>query len=950
MRKLLLWVLFFLIPFLYSIYVSAQSKKEKDCSTTCFSSEVVSVQDISETCKSYELKVSYSGVCAHALSHLSVAVPCGTVENIWNSANWSQEIGTDPTTGLQGFKIDNIGGFGEGLMQHFTVKFNVCASGECTGQMLCWQPQVAYKASTCVNYETLPVTCQSLEASLQKTDISCFNAKDGSLAVVVAKGQGPYTFSWSNAATTESISNLDAGTYSVVVRDQSGDEVTLEGTITQPKPITVSGNATSASCNGMANGSIDVSVSGGRAPYIIEWTNGSHTEDLHDVAPGQYSVIVKDANNCSTSSRFTVGSQSVMDITASLVKPDCNDSNGSIDISVTGGTQPYSFNWSDNIVSQNRTGIAAGIYSVVVTDSSGCTASASFFIKENNTLRVDATTTPASCVEDSGGGIDLTVTGGAPGYTYSWSNGATDEDLLNTGSGYYTVKVTDEKNCTVTQSYAVPKNTFQVPRTVQQPACHDEANGSITLQDPIGGTGPFSYVWSVNNETGTMLTGLGEGMYSVTVTDATGCSRTLTSTIKNPPEIFVSATITNAECHTEGSMSIDLSVSGGTAPYAYQWSNGSTAEDLSGLASGTYTVTVTDAHGCSVSKDIIVEEGSAAWSCLITQPDGAPICGSTSNTLSTNLTDAESYLWAVESSNGGWSISNPQAPSIIYIAGSESSTATFTLIVVKDGCTKTCSYTVSSCVPDDTGGDTEPGGEEPGSEDPDDENPDEEEPGEDNGDENNEGCATCFESAAKLISAHNECRTYEIEVTTNGQCRHELSHWTLSIPCGSISNYSNSEGWKMEVGQDPTTGLYGLKVDGVAQFGKTPDSFTVRFTVCQTGDCNISSWSPTVAYKAGQCVENETTEIIADPAMGSGISVYPNPFNETINFEWHATNDDVTLQIIDQYGNTMSAITSASRKADAYYVTLESTSLPKGMYYYRLTLRDKVYQGKISKK
>ena len=154
----------------------------------------------------------------------------------------------------------------------------------------------------------------------------------------------------------------------------------------------------------------------------------------------------------------------------------------------------------------------------------------------------------------------------------------------------------------------------------------------------------------------------------------------------------------------------------------------------------------------------------------------------------------------------------------------------------------------------------------------------------------------------------------------------------------------------MEVGQDPTTGLYGLKVDGVAQFGKTHDSFTVRFTVCQTGDCNISSWNPTVAYKAGQCVENETTEIIADPAMGSGISVYPNPFNETINFEWHATNDDVTLQIIDQYGNTMSAITSASRKADAYYVTLESTSLPKGMYYYRLTLRDKVYQGKISKK
>ena len=154
----------------------------------------------------------------------------------------------------------------------------------------------------------------------------------------------------------------------------------------------------------------------------------------------------------------------------------------------------------------------------------------------------------------------------------------------------------------------------------------------------------------------------------------------------------------------------------------------------------------------------------------------------------------------------------------------------------------------------------------------------------------------------------------------------------------------------MEVGQDPTTGLYGLKVDGVAEFGKTPESFTVRFTVCLTGNCNISSWSPTVAYKAGLCVVNEIIEIIADPEMGSGISVYPNPFNETINFEWPATNNDVTLQIIDQYGNIMSAITSPSRKGDAYHITLESASVPKGMYYYRLTLRDKVYQGKISKR
>src|SRR5688500_15974098 len=100
MKKFLLWVLFFLIPFLYSVYICAQPKKGKDCSTTCFSSEVVSIEKISDTCNSYELKVSYSGDCTHALSHYTVAVPCGEIENVWNSENWAQEIGTDPTTGL----------------------------------------------------------------------------------------------------------------------------------------------------------------------------------------------------------------------------------------------------------------------------------------------------------------------------------------------------------------------------------------------------------------------------------------------------------------------------------------------------------------------------------------------------------------------------------------------------------------------------------------------------------------------------------------------------------------------------------------------------------------------------------------------------------------------------------------------------------------------------------
>jgi hypothetical protein len=189
-----------------------------------------------------------------------------------------------------------------------------------------------------------------------------------------------------------------------------------------------------------------------------------------------------------------------------------------------------------------------------------------------------------------------------------------------------------------------------------------------------------------------------------------------------------------------------------------------------------------------------------------------------------------------------------------------------------------------------------------------------------------------------------------MEVRTNGLCRHDLSHWTLAIPCGSVSNYANSEGWKMEFGKDPTTGLYGLKVDDIARFGKAPGSFTVRFTVCETGGCALASWNPTVAYKAGRCVGMETIHTLqATPAYGT-LAVYPNPFNETLTFEWNAAREKVSLQIIDQYGNILSTVNAPTGKRDTYYINLESTGLPRGIYYYRLTADGKTWNGKISKR
>lgn len=950
MTKLILRALFFLLPFLYSVYASSQPRQQRDCSTTCFSSAVVSTEKISATCTAYTLEVSYSGECAHALSHFTVAVPCGTVSDIWNSEGWAQEIGTDPTSGLTGFKIDDISDFGEGNLTSFTVKFTVCAENEaCAADMACWQPQVAYKAATCVNYETLSIPCQALKASLKVEDASCFNSADGSLEVVVEQGQAPYTFLWSDDETDQTRSGIGPGTYSVIVSDASGAEVSLEGTVMAPAAIETTAAVTPASCSGVASGAVDLSVSGGAAPYTYSWSNGATTEDIDGVPSGVYNVAVTDANGCTSVASYTVSNSSTIAVAGEVMPADCHSANGAIDLTVTGGSMPYTFSWVDGATSEDRQDLAGGVYIVSITDQNGCTAKATFVVIENNTLALTADVVPADCSDNGTGSIDITVAGGTAPYTYSWSNGSATEDLSGLISGYYIVTVTDANGCTIRRGYAVPKTTFQVARIVQSPSCHGATDGKIILQEPAGGTAPYTYVWSRDNETGSSLTDVAAGNYSVVVTDAAGCSQVLTFNVSEPSALSANAVISTPGCSDDGSYSVDLTVSGGTTPYTYEWSDGDTNEDRSGLAEGTYTVVITDAKGCSLTKEIAVTGEAPTWSCLIDEPSGSPVCGSTGNTLSSAVVDADSYFWTVESSDGQWTVADGNTATVTFTAGGENSTATFTLTVTKDGCTKACSYTVSACTPNNDG--TGPGTEDP--DDPGNETPGDGDNGgeDDGGDDNGEApfCDTCFESALTLTNVSGDCRTYTARISTNGLCRHDLSHWTIAIPCGTVSQYSNDEGWKMSFGKDPTTGLYGLKVDDIDNFGKTVDAFTVRFTVCASGDCDLSSWRPEVAYKAGLCVATEPATVNS-AASPETVAVYPNPFNETVTFEWQQTHQNVSLEIIDQYGNRVSTVATQAASGGRTSVLLQSADLPKGMYYYRLTIDGNTHHGKISKR
>ncbi|MEL6837618.1 MAG: SprB repeat-containing protein, partial [Bacteroidota bacterium] len=209
--------------------------------------------------------------------------------------------------------------------------------------------------------------------------------------------------------------------------------------------------------------------------------------------------------------------------------------------------------------------------------------------------------------------IDLSVTGGTPAYTYAWSTGATTQDISGLSAGTYTVTVTDGNNCTTVESFTITEPPVLVASLdgSEDADCNGAATGSIDLM-VVGGTGPYTYLWSTGATTQD-LTGLNAGTYSVVVTDANGCTDTESFTIGEPTtlEINIAGTVTeDADCNGATTGSIDLAVSGGTAPYTYAWSNNATTQDISDLAAGTYTVTVTDANGCTDSASFIIEEPS----------------------------------------------------------------------------------------------------------------------------------------------------------------------------------------------------------------------------------------------------------------------------------------------------------------------------------------------------
>jgi len=383
-----------------------------------------------------------------------------------------------------------------------------------------------------------------------------------------------------------------------------------------PLPV-ITLDPTDVTCNGLNNGTIDATVSIGTEPYVYDWSNDSTTEDLSGMAPGIYSLDVVDNNGCSATASATIAEPEVMTLEADDTHVTCyNAADGAVDIFVEGGNVPYTFDWSNNTTNEDVTGLSGGAIDVTVTDAKGCQVNYATTIEEPDSLMLSAVTYAAQC-GSSTGAVVLTVTGGTNPYDFNWSDGSDGINLYNVVAGDYSVTVTDANGCQNSLTATIDAvNQLEAQLIVRDAKCWGENSGEIQAVVE-NGYAPFTYDWSDGQSTPT-ASELGAAAYSVTITDSYGCEVTLNTAVNQPDSLYIQLTSSayaggyGVSSYNGADGYVNADVFGGVSPYEYAWLGPnlfeSDEQNIYGLYSGGYTLTVVDANGCKANASTRITE------------------------------------------------------------------------------------------------------------------------------------------------------------------------------------------------------------------------------------------------------------------------------------------------------------------------------------------------------
>ncbi|WP_433763338.1 T9SS type A sorting domain-containing protein [Flavobacterium ginsenosidimutans] len=555
----------------------------------------------------------------------------------------------------------------------------------------------------------------------QSAEITCNNGKNASITAVVKGGFGIRTITWyknnvkipneSNAL----LSNLEIGTYYAIVKDFNKVEVTSSSiVITQPDPIVVTNTLKDASCLGYNDGAIYLTAAGGSNNFQYRYKSQSSgygnwiafdnnlSATIANLKADVYDIQVQDSKGCNYTSivNVQISEPKQLVITQKAITPTTGFglSNGSINITVQGGTPAYNYQWftSANAAVNGTTATAsnlpAGKYYAIVKDAKGCSVTSELYEVKQPDLLVATITKINSvlCNGDKNASLRANVTGGIAGYTYKWYSVpetgvlGTNVTLGNLGIGTYYVEVTDNKNNISKSDFFTIDQPQQLDNTLSSDytLCGDGKDWTITPA-VTGGTKPYNYLWNTGAKT-EVLKNVSPGTYTVTVTDFNGCTIAKSITVKAPLHLDATGVIKIPTCYGGSDATITMTTFGGQAPYQYLWNTGEKSSVLSNASAGDYKLKITDNKGCVMNYDFTIENPPKD---VIYLGEDVTLCYDQSLTINATIDDDKAtYLWT---SDKGFKSTN----AMITV----SQAANYTVVVTnKLGCQATDTINISS--------------------------------------------------------------------------------------------------------------------------------------------------------------------------------------------------------------------------------------------------------------
>ena len=485
-------------------------------------------------------------------------------------------------------------------------------------------------------------------------NISCNGGNDGSIDITIIGGSEPYSYLWTDSvafsAITQDITGLRAAKYTVKVSDQNGCILKIlpgsylpSFTLNEPPPIIIApllSNSTAGpyniNCHG-GTGSIDITITGGSGPgtYLYSWTttNGSGlnatAEDQGALTAGSYHLEVTDLYGCKEIFDTTLTEPAELLATLIPKHVTCVASgmnNGEVDLTVSGGVQPYTYLWSNLATTEDLIGLTAGVYTVTITDANGCQyidsaqvnlpppLKFSYELSDHNGYNI-------SCFEASNGRIKITTRSGVAPFVFNWTSpsgfASSLSEITGLPAGPYNMHIADSNSCTVDTTFNLTQPgefymNFDPSMSISGSDninCAGESTGSINVI-PVNAVGNVRYLWS-DGSTSQYRENLPAGNYEVILTDANFCwaQDTITLTEPDPMKLVFNDTtdVTHPWCPDKPDGKLGVTISGGVPAYTYRWSDGSTGSEITNIPTGWYSVKVTDFNGCSARDSLYLE-------------------------------------------------------------------------------------------------------------------------------------------------------------------------------------------------------------------------------------------------------------------------------------------------------------------------------------------------------